>query len=104
MGIPVTTAFRATSISRAFVINAMIGALIAALIVEMRLQFRDEKSIFTGYAQTIFNVTDKLNIWQKLTATFIAGALASLLIYHLAYIIIAFGGGFLVGPRVPRYF
>jgi hypothetical protein len=104
MKIPVTTSFRATSISRAFVINAMIGALIAALIVEMRLQFRDGKSVFTGYAQTIFNVSDKLNIWQKLTATFIAGALASLLIYHLAYFIIAFGGGFLVGPRPARYF
>jgi hypothetical protein len=104
MKIPLTTSFRATTVGKAILLQALIGSLIAAMIVEMRLQLRNEKSAVSGYAQSFFNVTSDLSIAQKFMATLIVGGTAAFIVYNLAWATIAFGGGLLAPGGRDAYF
>ena len=73
--------FRATSIQKAFLLNAIAAALISsiAVIVKDRL-----------------DATTKLAYMEKFKVVLIVTFIASLIVYYLLFLLFGFGGGMLV--------
>jgi len=106
LAIPIIKHFRSTTISKAFIINAVVYAAIATLIVEMRVQLGDTTSGVYTYVNNNFFVGGKteMTVAQKMRVTFIAGMLASLLVYNFLYVVFEFGGGMLAPTGKMTYF
>lgn len=96
--LPITTHFRSTTYLRAFVLNAVATAAIAALAIEMRMQLDMEKEAIYGYFARAFGAKT-LSESQKVMIVFTTAFLGSLVVYHALYALVAFGGSMLVkGP------
>ena len=106
LAVPIIKHFRSTTISKAFIINAVVSAVIATLIVEMRVQLGDSTSGVYTYVNDNFFVGGKteLTVAQKMRVTFITGILASLLVYNFLYVVFEFGGGMLAPSGRMSYF
>ena len=94
--LPITTGFRSTTYFRAFVLNAIATAAIAALAIEMRMQLDMEKQAIYGYFARAFGAKT-LTEAQKVMIVFITAFFGSLVVYHALYALVAFGGAMLVG-------
>ena len=77
---------------KAFVLNALVGAVICAMAIEFRLLLEDEKNEYYGFWARIYN-EKKLNIFHKLGTTLLITFLVSILVYHVMYFLFLFGGG-----------
>ena len=99
--LPVTTRMRSTTYLRAFILNAIATAAIAALAIEMRMQLDMEKEAIYGYFAKALGAK-VLTEGQKIGIVFVTAFLGSLVVYHALYALVAFGGAMLVnGPFVP---
>ena len=72
--------------------NALVGAIICAMAIELRLLLEDEKNEYYGFWARVYN-EKKLNIYHKLATTLLITFLVSVLVYHVMYFIFLFGGG-----------
>lgn len=96
--LPLTTRLRSTTYFRAFVLNALATAAIAALAIEMRMQLDMDKEAIYGYFAKAFGAKT-LTEGQKIGIVFCTAFLGSLVVYHALYALVAFGGAMLVdGP------
>jgi|UniRef100_A0A6C0CJV3 hypothetical protein len=89
---PLINNFRATSYLKAFILNALIGGIITALAIELRLQLEDNSSKYYKFWMNVYNVKS-LHIKHKLITTFISTSIVALLIYILFFYIFLYGGG-----------
>ena len=89
---PLVKNLKATSYLKAFVLNALVGAVICAMAIEFRLLLEDEKNEYYGFWARIYN-EKKLNIFHKLGTTLLITFLVSILVYHVMYFLFLFGGG-----------
>ena len=100
---PLTKRFRATNLFNAFILNSVIAAITAALLVELRLQLQDTNdTILKDFISSIFKV-DNLNNYQKVLAVFIVGIFVSFIVYNLMYYFLSYGGGMLVSNSRFKY-
>ena len=99
--LPLTTKWRATTYLRAFVLNAIATAAIAALAFEMRIQLDKDKEPIYGYFARAFG-SKVLSERQKVGIVFVTAFLGALLVYHTLYAAVAFGGAMLVSGSFQR--
>ena len=96
--LPLTTRLRSTTYFKAFVLNAIATAAIAALAIEMRMQLDMDKEAVYGYFARALG-SKSLSEAQKVTIVFVTAFLGALLVFHMLYALVAFGGAMLVtGP------
>ena len=98
---PLIKNFRATTYLRAFILNAIATAAIAALAIEMRMQLNNKLSKTYGYFNDIL-MKHELTELDKVLIVFATGFLGAVLVYHLMFIFVAFGGG-LLAPQKSVY-
>ena len=96
---PLVKNYRATTYLKAFVLNAIATAAIAAMAIEMRMQLDNKYSKTYGYFNDIL-MRDSLSELDKVIIVFVIGFLGALLVYHIMFIMFAFGGGLLAPPTV----
>ena len=95
--IPVIKNFRATTISKAFILNAFVSACVVILAIEIRRIFEDENNVVYGYFNNLYG-TKKLSEVQIVTIVFPATLISALFVYIIMYILFEYGGNFLVSP------
>ena len=91
---PIIPGFYANSILKAFVLNAIAVALVAACSVELRQLLNEEKS-GTYIFFNNFLSGGKLSEVQKAGIVFIGSFIFALLTYLFLFILFGFGGGML---------
>lgn len=103
--LPITTRMRSTTYFRAFVLNAVATAAVAALAIEMRMQLDMDKEAIYGYFARALGAKT-LSEAQKVVIVFCTAFIGSLLVYHTLYALVAFGGSMLVsGPfKAGKYY
>lgn len=89
---PLIKSFKATSYFKAFLLNAIVGAIICGLAIELRLRLEDEKTVYYGFWARVYN-EKKLDNWHKLVATVFITFVVSIAVYHFMYFVFLFGGG-----------
>lgn len=100
---PVVKNFYATSIFKAFILNAIAVALIATMAVELRKELNDVKGRFYLLVNPLF-AGNELTERQKAIVVAIASFLGAILVYHFMYLLFGFGGGMLTSSiSVPYY-
>ena len=96
--LPLTTSWRSTTYLRAFFLNAIATAAIAALAIEMRMQLDEDKAPIYGYFSRFLGAK-VLSEAQKVGIVFVTAFVGAFLVYHTLYALVAFGGAMLVsGP------
>ena len=96
---PLTKSWRATTIFKAFILNAIAAAAISAFAIAARdLTETDliKNYFFSNYG--IHNIRESV----KLTFVFFSTFLGAFLVYHLLYIFVAFGGGQLTDKKFSK--
>lgn len=98
--------FKATTIFKAFMLNAFVAAIVATLIIELRIALQNEKNWLYEYFNTYWfpGGSPQLTNLQKIQSTFIVGFIASLIVYNFLYVIFGFGGGMLSSSKDFSYF
>ena len=106
MKIPLTKSFRATTLFKAFLINAFVSAIIATIIVEVRYTIESGKGDLYEYIREIFNSGQEYgtNELSKVRSTFLIGFLVTLFLYNALYVLIAYGGGSVAPNKMASYF
>jgi len=100
---PVVKNFYATSIFKAFILNAIAVALIATMAIELRKELNDVKGRFYLFVNPLF-AGNELTERQKAIVVAIASFIGAILVYHFMFFIFGFGGGMLTtNIRVPYY-
>ena len=89
---PIIKSFKATSYFKAFLLNAIVGAIICVMAIELRLRLEDEKTVYYGFWARVYN-EKKLNNWHKLFTTLFITFIVSIVVYHFMYFMFLFGGG-----------
>ena len=92
---PLVKNFRATGLTNAFILNAIVSAAIVVFAIELRRAFEDEHNVLYGYFNRLYG-GKKLSEIQILTIVFPATFIASIVVYLLMYIIFEYGGNFLI--------
>jgi len=105
MTIPLIKSFRATTLSKAFLINAFVSAVIATVIVEVRQSLEQGKgTIYSGLKQ-VFTGDNPFNTEvKKIRTTFFVGFIVAFMVYNLLYLLMAFGGGMISSKSLESYF
>jgi len=91
---PLIRGFRATILSRAFLLNAFVTALITLFAIELRALFNDEKGKLYRYVNSIYGVKT-LSTFQILRIVFVTTFLGAMLVYLIMYALLDYGGGML---------
>lgn len=99
MEIPITTKFKANTLLKAFILNALATALIAAIAIEMRMQLNEVNSNAYFYANNLFG-GKKMEESQKFITVFGVTFLVGLIVYHIMYWLFQFGGGMMVNDNI----
>jgi hypothetical protein len=89
---PLIKNFQATSYNRAFVLNAIAGAVICALAIELRLTLEKDKTKYYGFWSYIYN-EKKLSTLYKFSTTLLVTFIVSVLVYYSMYFIFLYGAG-----------
>jgi len=95
MTLPITENFRANSYFKGFLINAIIGAIITALAIELRFILEDKKSSYYGFWSNLYNTKD-IDESRKLFVSLLIVFVISIITYHVFFALFMFGGGFLI--------
>lgn len=101
---PLTNNLRATTLFKAFILNALAAAFIASFAIEIRIRLSNDKD----------NLYILLNEWipgKQINkdvlyfVTFIVSFVACLIVYNILYLLFMYGGG-MIASRVkkPSYF
>ena len=104
MKFPLIKGFRATTIFKAFLINAFLSALIATIVVEVRYIIEyGQGSTYENIRKFFNGGNDFVGELDKVSSTFVIGFLVTMILYNTLYILIEYGGG-LVTPKGVKYF
>lgn len=98
---------RATKILKAFLINAFVAALLSTIIVEVRRDLDNEKTIVSQFIDSLVQTFDPNPFrtdFRKMVYTFFTGFIVSVLLYNFLYLLIGFGGGMVATKKIPQYF
>jgi hypothetical protein len=104
---PVIPNFRATNLLNAFILNAILAAIIATLSVELRHELEDKRSstyVFFNHLFGNFTKMANLDETQKILIVFMSTVLCAIISYHLMYFLFLYGGGMLVSHKKFSYF
>ena len=91
---PLVRGFRATILSRAFLLEAFVTALITLFAIELRSLFDDEKGKIYGYVNSIYG-EKSLSTTQILSVVFVTTFLGAMLVYLIMYALLDYGGALL---------
>jgi len=91
---PIIPNLLATTILKAFILNAIAGALIATLAIEARRELDNEKGRVYAFVNPFF-AGDSLTEQQKAIAVAVTSLIGALVVYHFMYFLFGFGGGML---------
>ena len=86
--VPLIRNFKATDFLKAFILNALVAAVIAALSIETRLQLNTEGILWASSKESLPELT-------KLTITLLTSFLVAFIVYYIMYIVFEYGGGML---------
>jgi hypothetical protein len=89
---PLIKNFQATSYNKAFILNAIVGAVICALAIELRLTLENDKTTYYDFWLSFYN-EKKLSIVYKFLTTLLVTFIVSILVYYSMYFIFYYGGG-----------
>lgn len=92
--LPFISNFRSTTLTKAFILNAFVTALITIFAIELRRLFDNEKSVIYGYVNNWYGSKSLSNI-QIVNVVFVATFFAAVLVYIMMYVIFHYGGGLL---------
>lgn len=92
MKLPLFTNFKASTFNKAFLLNAIIGAIICALAIELRFSLEDHSTEYYGFWSNIYG-EKKLTELHKFFGTLIITFIVSLIVYYSMYILFYYGGG-----------
>jgi len=95
MILPLTENFRANSYFKGFLINAIVGAIITVLAIELRLFLEDKTSSYYGFWSNLYN-TKTIDESRKLFVSLLIVFVISIITYHVFFALFMFGGGFLI--------
>jgi|TARA_Y100000816_G_scaffold212500_1_gene158019 hypothetical protein len=96
--IPIVKNFRATNLSKAFFLNALVSASIVVFAIELRRALEDEHNEIYGYFNRLYG-TKQLSEWQIITIVFPATFVASIVVYLFMYLIFEYGGNFIISNK-----
>lgn len=96
--LPLINSFYATTVFKAFVLNAIAVALIATLAVEIRRELNDVKGQFYLFINPFF-AGSEMTERQKAIVVALASFLGAIIVYHIMYIVVGFGGGMMTNSR-----
>ena len=94
--------FRATSFFKGFLINAFISALIAAIIIELRVSYESKGEFKWLYEKIVPPDRFRGDPRKKIIITFFNGFIISMLVYISFYFITGFGGGFIIPKDIDK--
>jgi hypothetical protein len=87
--------FRSTSFLKAFILYSSVIAIATTLAIEFRITLENDKSrLFNLIAD--FTPETGINSLHKLFVTILITFVASIIIYHIMYLIFGWGGGMIV--------
>lgn len=101
--VPLIQNFYATTIFKAFVLNALAVALISTFAVEIRKALNDVKGRFYLFVNPLFSGSD-LNEKQKSVIVALASFAAAMLVYVIMFLIFGFGAGMLSSGHKATFF
>lgn len=101
--VPFVNTFYATTVFKAFILNAIAVALIATFAVEIRRELNDVKGQFYMFVNPFF-AGSKMTERQKAVVVALASFLGAILVYHIMYVVVGFGGGMLTNSTNPPFF
>jgi len=96
---PLTSNFRANSFFKAFLLNSIIGAIICAFAIELRISLNDDTSAYYGFWSNIYR-EKKLSELHKLLVSMFITLIVSLITYHVFYFLFMYGGGQLTNSNI----
>ena len=96
---PLTSKFRANSYFKAFLLNSIIGAIICAFAIELRISLNDNTSAYYGFWSNIYREKKLTEIHKLLVSLFIT-FIVSLITYHVFYFLFMYGGGQLTNSNI----
>ena len=101
LSLPLIKSFYATTVLKAFILNAIAVALIATFAVEIRRELDDVKGQFYLFVNPFF-AGGAMTERQKAVVVALASFLGAILVYHIMYVVFGFGGGMLTdSPKSP---
>jgi hypothetical protein len=95
---PLIKNFKATGLTKAFFLNALVTATIVVLGIEIRRIFEDEHNEVYGYFNHLYG-TKSLSEAHILTIVFPATFLGAIFVYLLMYALFEYGGNFLITDK-----
>ena len=98
----ITNDFKATTYFKAFILNAIVAAFIAAIAVEFRMILDEDKNPISVYLYNI--IGNDISEVERFVIVLIVTLLAAYICYHIMYFLVGFGGGFITTNRKVDYF
>ena len=102
MTFPLIKTFRATSVFKAFILNALAVAIIATLSIELRYLLENDKSQTYLFFNRLL-IAKELSEIQKTLIVFTATTIFAFLAYNILYMLFEYGGGMLVSTSRVKY-
>ena len=102
MTFPLIKTFRATSVFKAFILNALAVAIIATLSTEVRYLLQNDKSQTYIFFDKLL-IAKGLSEVQKILIVFSATTIFAFLAYNILYVLFEYGGGMLVSTSKVKY-
>ena len=95
---PLIKNFKATGLTKAFFLNALVAATIVVMGIEIRRIFEDEHNKVYGYFNHLYG-TKRLSEAHILTIVFPATFFSAIFVYLLMYALFEYGGNFLITDK-----
>ena len=89
---PLIKNFQATTYTNAFILNAIVGAIICALAIELRITLENDKNSYYGFWSNVYN-EKKLSQLHKFATTVLVTFIVSIVVYYSMYFLFLYGGG-----------
>jgi len=98
---PLISNFTATTVFRAFILNAIAIAAIATVTVQMRALLDKQENKIYDFLHKLLNGDNDVDFteFQKLVIIFLTAFTVAILVYHLMYLVFGFGRGMLIARR-----
>ena len=103
---PLIEGFRATRISNAFILNAMVAASTAVLAIGITKQLDKKKSYIYIFMNEILP-GKKIGEHMKVFIVFLTTFISSIIVYHILHLLFGFGAAMIIDDKfrksLPKY-
>jgi hypothetical protein len=100
---PLTKNFKSNTYFNAFILNALVTALIAAFAIELRIQLNNKNNYIYDFIKYL-NYSEDLHDLQSFFIEFFVTFIVAFLVYQLMYFIFEFGEGMTANNEKNTYF